>query len=79
MKHIGLPALARNCHSVGELEQARDEWWERYEKLDKALKYSGSCISDQEYRSEALRHWQDCLDSLQFIKSSSRYRYTFKK
>ena len=76
MKHLGLPRLARNCHSVAELEEACNQWWERYERLDKALKYSGSCLSDQEYRSEALRHWQDCSVMLVAVRAGT---YTFRK
>lgn len=76
MKHIGLPALARNCNSLEELEQATTEWWERYHRISGSLKYSASCISDQEYCSEALRHWQDCSRLLAAEKSGT---YTFKK
>ena len=77
MKRLGLPSLARNCHSVMELEQARDQWWAIYESLEEALKYSASCLSDQERQSEALSNWQECLHLLEAVKSGTTY--TFKK
>lgn len=76
MKHIGLPALARNCNSLEELEQATTEWWERYHRISGSLKYSASCVSDQEYCSEALRHWQDCS---RLLAASKRKEAHIKK